>query len=272
MSKCVFFDIDGTLLDLKKGIPSDVPPALQALRDNGHLVFLCTGRSRCLVPPEAVALPLDGIIASLGAYIEYRGEPLFRRQASPAVARRAVEIIRAGGMVPVLEGDEYMYFDETEYTAEIDWFAPYIKGMLGEHHKPITGNEDDLRMNIIGAKRQPGCREDWVCEQLAEDFDAIRHEADGITGRTVELALSGCSKGRAIHWICDYLGVDMADTVAFGDSNNDLVMLKTVHTGVAMGNATPALQAAADYVTADLFQQGISKALCHFGLIEKEEL
>lgn len=266
MGKLLFFDADGTLLDLKTGIPPDVAPALQRLAENGHTAFLCTGRSRCLVPPEIEALPLAGMITNMGAYIEYQGNPVYRTEVDPAAARRAVEIIRCCGLVPVLEGDDYMYYDTAEYTADIDWFAPYITTMLGKHWQPLTGNEDNLHISKISAKRLPGCREEEMCAALADTFEAVRHHG-GIADRTVELVARGHSKGTAIRQVCAMLGTDIRDTLAFGDSNNDIAMLQTAHIGVAMGNSTQPLLDIADYVTDTLQQGGISKALTHFGLI-----
>ncbi|WP_122641800.1 HAD family hydrolase [Luxibacter massiliensis] len=52
MKKCVFFDADSTILDIKKDIAPDVRPAIQALIFNGHPVFLCTGRSRAYIPND----------------------------------------------------------------------------------------------------------------------------------------------------------------------------------------------------------------------------
>ena len=55
--------------------------------------------------------------------------------------------------------------------------------------------------------------------------------------------------------------------MAFGDGDNDVDMLEYVKIGVAMGNAAEKTKAAADYVTASQDDQGIPKALKHFGLI-----
>ena len=58
-----------------------------------------------------------------------------------------------------------------------------------------------------------------------------------------------------------------AESIAFGDSENDIEMLRTAGIGVAMGNATSECLAAADYVTADCDGDGLKKALEHFELI-----
>ena len=48
--KAVFFDADGTVCDMKKGVPDSAIEAIRALVNNGHEAWLCTGRSRAFVP------------------------------------------------------------------------------------------------------------------------------------------------------------------------------------------------------------------------------
>ena len=55
--------------------------------------------------------------------------------------------------------------------------------------------------------------------------------------------------------------------MAFGDGENDIRMLRYVGTGVAMGNAKEVVKMISDYVTADIDDDGIEKALKHFELI-----
>ena len=67
--------------------------------------------------------------------------------------------------------------------------------------------------------------------------------------------------------VCEYFHIPMSETYAFGDSMNDLEILQEAGTGIAMGNAVPALKEVADYVTDRIDEDGIYKACKHFGLI-----
>ena len=67
--------------------------------------------------------------------------------------------------------------------------------------------------------------------------------------------------------VLDYYGVSKEDTYGFGDGTNDIEMIKFAGVGVAMGNAEEPVKAVADFVTADIDDDGIEKALQHFGLI-----
>ena len=266
MHKILFFDADGTTLGIKRGVAPDVPAVIKRLVDNGHMAFLCTGRSRAFVPREMECLPWTGMITNLGAYIEYQGRPVYKKDIPTTDAKRAVETLRRCGLVPVMEGNTHMYYDLEEYTTDVDWYADLITRELGDRWRPIAGNEDRLYINKISAKRLPGCNADEACRELASVFDYIWHEG-AFVGSTIEMIAKGHSKGLAIAVLCGVLGVDISDTFAFGDSNNDLTMFQVVQNKIAMGDASSELMTAADYVTAPAFEGGITQALEYYGLI-----
>ena len=83
----------------------------------------------------------------------------------------------------------------------------------------------------------------------------------------IEMVPKGYSKATGIIYLCDKLGINIEDTFAFGDSANDIEMLKCVGCGIAMGNGTDDAKNVADYVTDSLHDDGIYNACKHFGLI-----
>ena len=82
-----------------------------------------------------------------------------------------------------------------------------------------------------------------------------------------EIMPKGVSKASGIRFLADKLHIPMEDTVAIGDSNNDIPMLQCAHTSIAMGNASKAVLDMADYVTDDVNKGGIQKALQWIGAI-----
>ena len=82
-----------------------------------------------------------------------------------------------------------------------------------------------------------------------------------------EIMPKGYSKASGIRFLADALGVDMAQTVAVGDSSNDIPMLECAGVSIAMGNATDDVKALADYVTTDVEENGIENALRWLGAI-----
>jgi hypothetical protein len=79
----------------------------------------------------------------------------------------------------------------------------------------------------------------------------------------------GTSKGAAVHWLCNYLDIPIENSVAAGDSENDISMIEAAGTGCAMQNATEACKNAADYITKlDCNHSGVAEIIEKF-LFEK---
>jgi len=73
--KALFFDIDGTLLsDHKKELPESAARVIAQARRAGHLVFINSGRARCLMQEVEAALPVDGYLCGCGTYLEIQGK------------------------------------------------------------------------------------------------------------------------------------------------------------------------------------------------------
>lgn len=134
--KAVFFDIDGTLWDRMNYIPESTKLAIKKLRENGHLAFLCSGRSRGYIQnPELLSLGFDGIVSGCGTMIEYQNEIVFCRTLDPVIAERMICTVRKYGLRPILEGTEYLYLDEAEFGS--DPYGQKLKRELGERMRSI---------------------------------------------------------------------------------------------------------------------------------------
>lgn len=266
--KAVFFDADGTLCDMEKGVPDSTKEALKKLRENGHEAWLCTGRSRAFVSWYLEELPFTGMISACGATIEKDGKRLFNKEMTPEVAKMSVEILRKYGLVPVMEGADFMYYDKDEYNTDINWYCDLITESLGSKWRPIRGNEDCMKINKISAKMVKGCDAEAACRELGEYYDIIRHESNsGIAGTTIELVPKGFNKAVGIAAVCKLFDIPWEDTIIFGDSNNDLAMFKYAAVKVAMGNGSEKIKALADHITQDMFHYGIRNGLEYLGLI-----
>ena len=78
----------------------------------------------------------------------------------------------------------------------------------------------------------------------------------------------GYNKAVGIAAVIRIYGIPWEDTIVFGDSNNDISMFEYAHTKVAMGNGSVKIREMADYITSDMFHDGIREGLCHLGLIQ----
>src|SRR5699024_11670865 len=96
----------------------------------------------------------------------------------------------------------------------------------------------------------------------AEEYAAILDGADGARiaawwDRAVDIIPAGGGKGAAVGRMLAHYGLSPVQAMAFGDGNNDIEMLQAVGTGVAMGNASDTLKAAADDVCGDVAEDGV---------------
>ena len=258
--KLLFFDIDNTILTRNNEIPESTFRAFEKLHENGHLVFINTGRSRAYVQDEKLlSLGFDGFITGCGTMIEYKGEVIKDSRLGIDLEEHTVNTLRKYKIRPILEGREYLYFDESEFGS--DSYGMKLKRELGARRLTI---EDEWRKweiykyacDTTGADREPCFKE------LEEYYDFMIHNE-----RVVEIVPKGCHKGTGILEVCKYLGVDVKDTIAFGDSANDIGMLETAGCAVVVGNGSDAAKAHADYVTTDLLDDGIWNACKYLGLL-----
>lgn len=261
MKHAVFFDIDGTLWDHHMKIPPSAAEAIRKLRENGTYAFICSGRSRAAIQAEELleGIGFDGILGACGTYIEYEGEVVFNRELSEEEMEELFSCFYRHQTPIVLEGRQYLYADMNEFCDNV--YIQNLKKSLGEGFQPMDAHAGRYHANKMTAYFTKGDIA-TVREALKAHFDLIFHTAE-----VFEIVPKGFSKAKGIQWICDYLNIPVKNTYAFGDSVNDLEMLSYVGHGIAMGNGTDAAKEAADYVTADLWEDGVMQGLRHFSLI-----
>ena len=258
--KTVFFDIDGTLWDRQNMIPDSTREAIKRLRANGHLAFICTGRCRGYIQDEnLLSLGFDGIVSGCGTMIEYQGKTIFCRTIDAELAEYTIRTVRKYGFRPILEGKEYLYLDDWEFGE--DPYGQKLKRETGERLRSIDGEWGKWDICKLACATEDADRETCFRE-LEQYYDYMIHNE-----AVVEIVPKGFHKGTGIVKVCEMLGLDIADTIAVGDSANDLGMFETAGVAVAMGNGSDAAKAAADYVTASLDEDGIWKACEYLKLI-----
>ncbi len=259
-TKALFFDIDGTLWGFDNQIPASTRQAIKALKENGHLTFLCSGRSRAFIQdPQLLGLGFDGIVSGCGTMIEYRGETVFYHEMDRDLVTFAVKTMREYGFVPILEGKDYLYLDLEAFGG--DPYAKKLKEEMGDTLRPIDAYWGEWKVCKFSCATDHGDQKGCM-EAMKEDFDFIIHNQ-----AVVEIVPKGFHKGIGIRKVCEILGLDVKDTFAFGDSANDMGMFEAAGTAVAMGNGSRVAKEAADYVTDSLYEDGIWNACKHFGLI-----
>lgn len=238
MDKIIFFDIDGTLFYPGIGIPQSARRSLKQLKENGHKMVICTGRSKGMIPESYFHLGFDGMIIGAGSYVEYNGKVLHRQMMTKEQLDKVIDWGRQENLGIILEGEKHGYYDPQNHDA-------YYREVK---RKAQTDFESTLRS---------------MDEALDHQFKGVYHEAL----HAIEFIPRNVNKAKGIQKILEYTGIPRENTYAFGDSANDLDMIQYVQYGIAMGNAVQELSEIAPYHTARADEDGIEKGLMQFGLI-----
>lgn len=261
MSKYVFFDVDGTLWDDDMIIPESTIYAIRKLRENGHKAIICTGRARAsLTSKELFSIGFDGIIAACGTYVELDGKCVFEQLMETDEVKRVLDILSKYKMPVVLEGSTDYWIDAWGFGD--DPYVDYLYEDLKEHAHTIHGYDKAMSINKFSTDILPETDYESIKRELSDNYQILEH-----AGNVVEFVPMNFSKETGVEWLCNYLGIDINDVYAFGDSINDLEMFEVVGHAVAMGNATPVAKECAEYVTDHINEDGLKKALEHYGLI-----
>lgn len=262
MKKYVFFDIDGTLWDENMIVPESTKVAIKQLQANGHKAFICTGRAMGNVnDPQFDEIGFDGFIAACGNYVEMDGKILYESNMSYEEVKAIYDVSRKANLPIIYEGTDFQWLDREGF--EGDGYISYIVENLKDSAVFLDECElTEIHANKFSALANENTDYETVQETLADFFDFMDH-GDGI----IEAVPKGTSKATGIAWLCEHLGIDIADTYAIGDSINDLEMLGFVGHSIAMGNASAVAKEAAEYVTTHIHEDGILNALKHYELI-----
>jgi len=260
--KYIFFDIDGTIWDEQRFIPDSAVMAIRKLRENGHETFLCSGRTMGhIISEQLLGIGFDGIISGCGTSIEYRGQQLLLVELPPEQLARTLEVTERYEFRSILEGPEYLYID-TDYFSRDPYGIRLMKELEGRY-RTIRDHYGTWHASKLSCDTKKGHQAECY-EELKDLYDFIPHNP-----AVVEIVPKGYNKSRGISMLCEITGIPPEDTIAFGDSTNDVEMLTSVEIGVAMGNGSENAKQAADLVTDTLWNDGIYKACVRLGLIEE---
>lgn len=273
--RLIFLDIDGTLTEPG----SNVPPAsaLEAVRRaqaNGHKVVLCPGRNYGMLSP-LLQYGFDGLVGSAGGYIEYAGTVIYDCPMTPKQQETVLSVFEQSGIYRTVESKTGTYTDEG------------FKVFLQENAQ-ASGNsellrwreqlEKDLGIRPMAEYRgEPVYKLVFMCREEAQlqkprqllegEFHFCIQETDRLGILNGELINRKFDKGTAVRRLSEYLRIPLENTVAFGDSMNDLEMIQAAGLGVCMENGSPALKRAADSVCPPVSEDGLYRAFQALKLI-----
>ena len=249
--KFLLFDLDETLLRSDKTISPRTMNALGKCRQMGILIGVSTSRAEHNCLDFLPQLKPDILIASGGAVIKHHDSYIytaeFTREETMSVIAAARETFGPDCEITVdTRCAHYWNYKEDPTKADATWGKPVYTDYsdFQERALKLCVQILDLSMADRFVSKLPEC-----------DFRRFSGSPwHKITRKNV-------TKESAVRFACDFCGIDLKDTAAFGDDTPDIGMLRLCGTGVAMGNAVDAVKAAADIVIGTNDDDGIAKFL-----------
>lgn len=257
MIKAIFLDFDGTLYThTNESLPKSAAYAIKEARKNGIKVFICTGRSEVeLTWFDLGGLEFDGYIFNNGqVVIDTTGNVIYSNPIKGELKKALVDLF-IEKRLPVMICDNHDVYINTvnehikKVQADVGSELPEIKDYTGE----------DFVMAAVYFTSEEDKEMLFKLDKYAE----ITYWHQG----AVDIVPKGASKSSGIDETIKILNIKIEETMAIGDGNNDIEMLKHCGIGVAMGNSSEDVKKVADYITDDVDHDGLYNAFKHFNLI-----
>lgn len=256
----LFSDMDGTLISSQKAVSQRNIQAIRRFTELGGRFAVASGRSEEIAAPFLTGIPLSlpAIVYNGAAVYDFASKTFLHRITLPE--ELAAQILRAG-MEAYPEVCAESYNEDCQHL--------YNPGGLMDHY--IT--EENQPFRYTGLEE---CRDSFKLlfygelEKLRRIEERLRHMPE-----TQELHLTFSSsfyleilppratKGDALEWVIQSLGLDRSEIAAIGDYHNDISMLKTASLGAAAGNAPDEVKRAADLVVADNDHDAVADFIEH---------
>ncbi|MBS7576589.1 MULTISPECIES: Cof-type HAD-IIB family hydrolase [unclassified Enterococcus] len=277
--KVVFLDVDGTIVTYENVIPASAIEAIRAARQNGHLVYMNTGRSRAEIPEALWEIGFDGLIGGNGSYVESQNQIIMHQVISEADSRAIVDWLIDRKLEFYIETNDGLFASHNFKERSQSTFYEYArgKGMAESEAKALDATTALHGVVFDGNLYRNDVNKVSFILESYEDYLAAKtdfsHLKVGTWGGLGEKALfgdigvAGIDKKIAVKALVESLGIDLSQTIAFGDAKIDIPMLEVSQIGVAMGNGGAEIKAMADYITDDVAENGLKNAFVHFDLI-----
>ena len=255
--RLVAVDADGTLLNSRNELSDGAEEGLWEARRRGIHVCLVSGRAKISLMPVLRLLNMDEpFVASGGAYIEDQrtGDVIDHQCLAWEDAEAVVHIAREVGASVFFENPDRLYGELKPRHAHLlhgvdPATVTYLDDLLGDNL------ERPSKISVIGEPERVA-----QAEQKIRIHNPSLHAVYPFT-TCLDVSRPGAGKGSAVKRLADYLSVPMAQVVAIGDQDNDISMFQVAGLAVAVRNAPPHVQAAADAVAPSNEEGGVAWAL-----------
>lgn len=270
--RMVALDLDGTTLNNQKAISEKTVEAFGRAMEKGVHIVISTGRTFQSLPRQLFTIKgLEYVVTSNGAHITELAnlKRIYENYIPAEAVEEIAERLEHKGFSVEAFVDGYAYIDKIEFdaiAAGVPTFrdADYIL----ETRNPVEGIFDFMRHHKGQIENIS------VNFQFQKDREALRHELSQVKDTTLtssfphnfEIGGKHTSKGQALLFLMERLGLSRDELMACGDSPNDEEMIYLAGIGVAMENGEASTKEIADYITDTNDRDGVAKAIEKFVL------
>lgn len=270
--RAVFVDIDGTLCDSRQRVPDSAVRALSRVRERGHRLFVCTGRSVPEIYPRFIDLGFEGVVGGAGGYAAVGDSVLLDERMPAEHVRILTALWEELDAFYVWQGPDQMgpsegyldFFVPRAGTHPEDWIeyaqsiSPFIVDIDGGAFTKVTAYVPPDKASL-----------ERVSAALPEGYRAIIGSVGAAGYVPFEIIPDHLSKAVGIEAVCEHIGIPMSRSVAIGDSNNDVEAVARAAVGISIGGGCDDLVAVANIVAPAVSQGGLAWALAAAGLVDE---
>ena len=267
--RAVFVDIDGTLCDSRQRVPDSAVRALSRVRERGHRLFVCTGRSVPEIYPRFIDLGFEGVVGGAGGYAAV-GDTVLLDERMPAEHVRILTALWE-------ELDAFFVWQGPDQMGPSEGYLDFFVPRAGTHPEdwieyarsitPFIVDIDAGAFTKVTAYVPPNnASMEAVTEALPDGYRAIIGSVGAAGYVPFEILPTRLSKAVGIQAVCKHIGIPLSDTVAIGDSNNDVEAVACAAVGISIGGGCEDLVAVADIVAPGVCEDGLAWALAAAGL------
>lgn len=276
--KLIFIDIDGTLFDhAKDAIPESAKNAILSAKSKGHKIFLSTGRPYADIDQEILNFPLDGMIVSCGAVVYVDNKPIYCKTYPQKELISLIQFMLDNNIGFSLDGIRKNYLTEEAFNCLSSLMlknnedSELSRAMMAKNNCfPFEDmKEEDLKEVVkisIFTKNKESCEK--LFQRIPESLVGFMYKNNHLDLYNGEISIKGITKATGLKQITSYLNIPIEDTIAIGDSLNDLDILQETGLSICMGNGADECKKTADFVTKDISDDGLAYALKHFNLAD----
>lgn len=273
--KLVALDLDGTLFDNSSRISERNLTAIRSITDKGIHVVISTGR-----PFEGI--PFDQIKGTgINYAITANGSGIYEISTGKCLYENAMDeelvtpilnflLTRDIHMDAFIGGKGYTPVQCVE-TAQKLIVPSSIKNYIITTRTRLDNilqfiHENQLKVQKMTLNFYPAADGTLIDRETVRKFLVSNPSITTVCGgyNNLEFTRADANKGVGLRKLAEILGVNPDATMAIGDTENDLAIIEAAGIGVAMGNATDAVKARADYVTTTNTKDGVAAAIEHF--------